>query len=64
MIGVDGFKGTEFAEELPVDTEENLKTALDIIAEQSKLTKKQRDILTAISFNVEYYSGIYEKESI
>ena len=64
LIGVDGFKGTEFAEIQPVDTEENLQSALDIICEQSFLTKKQKDILTAIAFNVDYYSGIYEKEKI
>ena len=64
LIGVDGFKGTEFAEILPVDTEENLQSALNIITEQTALTKQQKDILTAIAFGVDFYNGIYEKEKV
>lgn len=64
LIGVDGFKGTEFAEEKPVDTEENILKALSIIKEQKGLTAKQKDFLLSIALNVEYYSGIYAKEKI
>lgn len=44
------------------DTEEHLQRALSIIGEQTQLTNYEKDILTAIAFNVEFYKGIYEKE--
>ena len=44
------------------DTEKHLKNVLRIIGEQTQLTNYQKDVLTSIAFNVEFYRGIYEKE--
>ena len=59
---VDGFKGTIYSDFENVDSEEHLQKALKIISQQKTLTLEQKDILTAIAFNVPYYKGIYEQE--
>lgn len=45
-----------------MDEEENARAVLEMIAEQTQLTDKQRDQLTAIAFGVALYRGIYAEE--
>ena len=54
IAGADGFAELE--------EQENARAVLDMIAEQTQLTEKQRDQLTALAFGVALYRGIYAEE--
>ena len=54
IAGADGFAELE--------EQESARAVLDMIAEQTQLTEKQRDQLTALAFGVALYRGIYAEE--
>ena len=54
IAGADGFAELE--------EQESVRAVLDMIAEQTQLTEKQRDQLTALAFGVALYRGIYAEE--
>ena len=54
MIGVDGFEELE--------RKEHECSVLEIIAEQTQLTDRQRDELTAFAFGIKAYRGLYAEE--